>query len=110
MLVALVKLAHPFLLHTNRQTIRLMRDPDRLQKLLPAAPQLTVLGWGALARGGRGAKILNYVDLPYVEQDACRAAMRPYQVFPGMLCAGDIEKGKIDACQVNYNKFVNLTG
>ena len=63
------------------------------------APKLTVLGWGSLSEGGKSAKVLNYVDLPYIEHGTCKAAMNPYEVFDGMLCAGDIEKGKIDACQ-----------
>ena len=62
-------------------------------------PNLTVLGWGSLSEGGSSAKVLNYVKLPYIDHGTCKAAMNPYEVFDGMLCAGDIELGKIDACQ-----------
>jgi len=64
-----------------------------------SAPDLTVLGWGTLSEGGPLPRILNYVKLPYVDHGVCRAAMSPYPVFDEMLCAGDVEKGQIDACQ-----------
>ena len=100
---ALIKLVSPFRLHNARQTIRRMSDPNMLQKLIKRrpndAPELTVTGWGALYEGGSSAQVLNFVRLPYIEQNTCKRAMSPYQLFDGMLCAGDIEKGKIDACQ-----------
>ena len=98
---AIIKLEKPFRLHNFRQTIPRMQDPQMLQNLIQSkkSPSLTVLGWGSLSEGGKSAKVLNYVNLPYIDQGTCRAAMNPYEVFDGMLCAGDIEKGKIDACQ-----------
>ena len=61
--------------------------------------QMTVLGWGTLRQGGSTAKILNYVNLPYVGYQKCKKKMYPHTIYKSMMCAGDIEKGKIDACQ-----------
>jgi len=99
--IAIVKLRTPFTLHNRRQTIGMMEDRNMLQNLYneDSAPDLTVLGWGTLSEGGPLPRILNYVKLPYVEHGVCRAAMSPYPVFDEMLCAGDVEKGQIDACQ-----------
>ena len=98
---AIIKLKTPFTIHNARQTIQRMEDQDMLQNLINEnqKPNLTVLGWGSLAEGGPSAKTLNFVKLPYIDHGTCKAAMNPYEVFDGMLCAGDIEKGKIDACQ-----------
>jgi len=99
--IAIIKLKTPFTLHNARQTIQRMADKDMLQNLINEnhKPNLTVLGWGSLYEGGPSAKELNFVELPFIDHGICRAAMSPYEVFDGMLCAGDIEKGKIDACQ-----------
>ena len=84
-----------------RQTIQQMQDQNMLQNLINVnqAPELTVLGWGSLSEGGASAKVLNFVNLPYIDHGTCRAAMNPYKVFDGMFCAEDIVKGKIGACQ-----------
>jgi len=99
--IAIIKLETPFTIHNLRQTIDRMQDQDMLQNLFNEnqTPNLTVLGWGSLSEGGSSAKVLNYVKLPYIDHGTCKAAMNPYEVFDGMLCAGDIELGKIDACQ-----------
>jgi len=99
--IAIIKLETKFTIHNMRQTIQQMQDQNMLQNLINEnqAPELTVLGWGSLSEGGASAKVLNFVNLPYIDHGTCRAAMNPYKVFDGMLCAGDIEKGKIDACQ-----------
>jgi len=99
--IAIIKLKTPFTIHNARQTIQRMEDQEMLQNLINEnqKPNLTVLGWGSLAEGGPSAKTLNFVKLPYIDHGTCKSAMNPYEVFDGMLCAGDIEKGKIDACQ-----------
>jgi len=99
--IAIIKLKTPFKPHNARQTIHRMADKDMLQNMINEnhRPNLTVLGWGSVYEGGPAAKILNFVEVPYIDHATCRAAMNPYEVFDGMLCAGDIEAGKIDACQ-----------
>lgn len=71
---AIIKLKTPFVLHERRQTIRLMPDKDFLQRLYSKnkAPSLTVLGWGRLSFTGPPPKILNFVELPYVEPATCK--------------------------------------
>jgi len=54
------------------------------------------LGWGALTEGGFSPQILQKVWLPYVDDDACRAAYGQNAITDSMLCAGI---GGKDACQ-----------
>ena len=49
--------------------------------------------------GGQTAKVLRYVDLPYVGLDDCKRAMRPLSIFDSMVCAGYLKFGGKDACQ-----------
>ena len=60
-----------------------------------------MLGWGTMREGGRPAKILRYVELPYVSLKECRRAMRPHRIYDSMVCAGYVKYGGKDACQVN---------
>ena len=122
--IALIKLKKPFRPHNMRQTIPLMSDPRRLERELQQVkyylvrsfiyqtffPQnsrfkTTVLGWGTMREGGRPAKILRYVELPYVSLKECRRAMRPHRIYDSMVCAGYVKYGGKDACQVNKKYF-----
>jgi len=49
--------------------------------------------------GGQTAKILRYVDLPYVGLQKCKKAMYPLDIFDTMVCAGYLQFGGKDACQ-----------
>ena len=94
-----------------------MEDPNLFET--KASKQMTVLGWGTLYQGGPTAKILNYVNLPYVTMRSCRSAMRPHTIYDSMICAGDLRNGGIDACQgdsggplvyrVNSRMGINIT-
>ena len=59
----------------------------------------TVIGWGTMRSGGQTAKILRFVDLPYVGLDECKRAMRPLSIYDSMVCAGFLKFGGKDACQ-----------
>ena len=61
--------------------------------------RMTVLGWGTLREGGRPAKKLRWVEVPYVSHEECRRAMRPHKIYESMTCAGYIRQGGKDACQ-----------
>ena len=102
-LSAIIKLEHPFKLHSGRQVIARMAETNKFEKLHYGGhlgkEDMTVLGWGTLSEGGEAAKVLNYVSLPYVSNHECKRAMSPYSVLSGMMCAGDTKNGKIDACQ-----------
>ena len=80
-----------------------MSEVDVLERELeadhPQQIKMTVLGWGALQQHGFAARVLNYVNLPYVDRETCRRAMYPHRVFDNMICAGDIKYGGVDACQ-----------
>ena len=91
----------PFTVHSHRQLIPMMRDPMRLESALEQGGRVdtTVIGWGTMKSGGQTAKILRYVDLPYVGLSDCKRAMRPLSIFDSMVCAGFLKFGGKDACQ-----------
>jgi len=94
--IAIIKLRTPFALHPRRQTIQMMPETNFLEN---KGLRLTTLGWGTLSMGGQLPKILNFVELPYIDHATCKSVMKYYSIFEGSLCAGDVENGKIDACQ-----------
>ena len=79
----------------------MMRDPLALEKKLEEGSRVkvTVLGWGTMREGGRPAKELRWVEVPYVSHKECRRAMRPHKIYESMTCAGYIRQGGKDACQ-----------
>ncbi|XP_045025777.1 trypsin-1 [Daphnia magna] len=69
----------------------------------PAGIIVTVSGWGTTSSGGVISDTLRSVDVPVVDDDTCNrayggTAANP-EVYPSMLCAGDISNGGIDSCQ-----------
>ena len=78
-----------------------MRNPLTLENELARGERvlMTVLGWGTLGEGGRPAKKLRWVEVPYVSHEECRKLMRPHKIYDSMTCAGYINKGGKDACQ-----------
>merc|ERR1712173_134586 len=57
----------------------------------------TISGWGSRIEGGRGLFRLNQADVPFVDFKTCRSRYGDDFKY-GMLCAGDLEKGGVDAC------------
>ena len=79
----------------------MMRNPLTFENALSQGRQMTttVIGWGTMRSGGQTAKILRFVDLPYVGLDECKRAMRPLSIYDSMVCAGFLKFGGKDACQ-----------
>ena len=79
----------------------MMQNPRTLESAFSQGNQMmtTVIGWGTMRSGGQTAKVLRYVDLPYVGLDDCKRAMRPLSIFDSMVCAGFLKFGGKDACQ-----------
>jgi len=57
----------------------------------------TVSGWGSRTEDGRGTFKLHQADVPFVDFNICGSRYGD-DVKRGMLCAGDLEKGGVDAC------------
>merc|ERR1711962_1685771 len=61
-------------------------------------------GWGRTSYGGAPTDTLLSVTVPFVPNGVCKdeyakLSSKEIKVTPQMLCAGDIENGKIDSCQ-----------
>ena len=67
--------------------------------VVPLGQPLEATGWGALAEGGEGSKVLQKGSVPHVDTAICNAE-EAYngRIKSGMMCAGRTEGG-IDACQ-----------
>ncbi|XP_046450095.1 trypsin-1-like [Daphnia pulex] len=69
----------------------------------PSGLLLTVSGWGTTSLGGVISDQLRSVDIPVVDDAACNYAYggstQNPDVFPSMICAGDMSAGGIDSCQ-----------
>ena len=78
-----------------------MPNPRVFESALSQGREMTttVIGWGTMRSGGQTAKILRYVDLPYVGLQKCKKAMYPLDIFDTMVCAGYLKFGGKDACQ-----------
>lgn len=96
--LAILELDRHFTPSRTKQPIRMETAVDRFEEF-QGTYWLTVMGWGVLSDGGPRANVLNWVSVPYIRRDICRTAMSPFQVTLGMICAGDVYKGKVDACQ-----------
>lgn len=96
--LAILQLGTHFTPSKTKQVIKMETVVDRFEEV-QGTQWLTVMGWGVLAPGGPRAHVLNWVSVPYIGRERCRTAMSPYKVTGGMICAGDVYKGKVDACQ-----------
>ena len=73
-------------------------DPMALEK---KSQDLIAAGWGTTKSGGKVAKILRFVHLPYVSLADCKKAMGSGSIFDSSVCAGYVQLGAKDACQVD---------
>ena len=63
---------------------------------------LTVSGWGTTASGQSAyPDVLHKVDVPGVTNAVCSQKYGSGKISDQMLCAGDVVKGGIDACQLD---------
>lgn len=61
----------------------------------------TVTGWGLLNANGSPSKQLRKVDVPLVPFTECAKAYKDHPITEGMICAGVLNVGGKDACQVS---------
>jgi len=94
--IALIKLKESIDPNNERQIITRVMDPEALEK---KSQDLTAAGWGTTKSGGKTAKILRYVHLPYVSLADCKKAMGSGSIFDSSVCAGYVQLGAKDACQ-----------
>ena len=95
---ALIKLKESIDPNNERQIITRVMDPEALEK---KSQDLIAAGWGTTKSGGKVAKILRFVHLPYVSLADCKKAMGSGSIFDSSVCAGYVQLGAKDACQVD---------
>jgi len=89
---------------TNKIRVRLEAKaiflPNGKEKYTSESLFLTS-GWGYTTDGGFPSNILQSVTVPWIPHVVCKDAYQKLKkkITPQMMCAGDIENGKIDACQ-----------
>ena len=59
---------------------------------------LVASGWGRLSSGGSLPTVLQWVTVPYVNDELCNELNG--DVVGSMLCAGNVEVGGVDTCNV----------
>jgi len=91
---AIMELMNPIRIFSDAKAIFL---PDASDKYNDKSLFLTS-GWGLTKNGGEIASdVLLSVTLPFVQHGVCKD--RYSRLTPQMMCAGDMDKGKIDACK-----------
>lgn len=78
-----------------------------LNQAVAAGTPAVVTGWGSIQEGGSLPLQLQVVEVPIVSQEDCRAAYGSAAVTDRMICAGVLEEGGKDACQVE--QFISKT-
>lgn len=73
--------------------------PSLNQEIAAGTPAV-VTGWGSTVEGGSLPLQLQAVEVPIVSLDDCKAAYGSAAVTDRMICAGLLEEGGKDACQV----------
>ncbi|XP_030381083.1 transmembrane protease serine 9-like [Scaptodrosophila lebanonensis] len=63
----------------------------------PSGTKCEVTGWGSTYVGGPVSSVLMGVEVPIVSNAQCAAIYS--NTYPGMLCAGNVQNGGVDACQ-----------
>jgi len=89
---AIMELMNPISINAYAKAIFL---PDGSEKYNDKSLFLTS-GWGETSNGGQLSDVLLSVTLPFVPHGVCKDIWS--QLTPQMMCAGDIDKGKIDTC------------
>jgi trypsin len=84
---ALLKLDEP----VDVEPVPLNTDPEAELETLETA------GWGDT--GGEFPTVAQWVEVPFVDDEACESAYPGEVDAQTMLCAGDLENGGVDSCQ-----------
>lgn len=76
-----------------------IRDWDL--KFIVFTGELLVSGWGKLEDQGANPDVLQKVELPVVDDEACQAAYEELgdEIHESFICAGIVGVGGKDACQ-----------
>merc|ERR1711973_35700 len=90
---AILELTHPINMSSDAKAIFL---PNGKEKFNSESLFLTS-GWGLTSFGGDPSDTLLSVTVPWVPRGVCKDAYG-LQITPQMMCAGDMENGKIDTC------------
>lgn len=61
-----------------------------------------VAGWGLSYEGGTTSNVLQETTVPIITNAQCRATSYKTMIVDTMLCAGFVQTGGRDACQVGY--------
>jgi len=91
---AILELTHPINMSSDAKAIFL---PNGKEKYNQESLFLTS-GWGATSLGGFSSDTLLSVTVPCVPHGVCENLYPTGKITPQMMCAGDIENGKIDTC------------
>lgn len=62
-----------------------------------------VAGWGLTTQDGTVSSVLREVAVPIITNAQCRATSYKSMIVSTMLCAGYVNNGGKDACQVRKN-------
>jgi len=91
---AIMELMNPISITAYAKAIFL---PDGSEKYNDKSLFLTS-GWGETSNGGYLSDVLLSVTLPFVPHEVCKDIYYNPPLTPQQMCAGDIDKGKIDTC------------
>ena len=70
----------------------------------------TVAGWGATGQGASQSQVLRKVDVPIINNYDCNnKTTYTGKITDNMLCAGDLENGGKDSCQVIIKALQSVT-
>ncbi|CAG0920440.1 unnamed protein product [Notodromas monacha] len=91
--ICLLKLAEPLELNDAVQPIALPGDREEPEE----GDILIASGWGTTSSGGNLPEVLQWVRVPYVNDNVCDNLNGG--VAESMICAGNVEDGGVDTCQ-----------
>lgn len=100
--IALLRLDHPVPLVQSMRPVCLPSSP--LQQF--DFQRAIVAGWGLSHEGGTTSSVLQETIVPIITNAQCRATSYKSMIVDTMLCAGYVETGGQDACQVGVQLTV----
>ena len=100
--IALIKLAEPIPLGGGDNTVRPVCLPANNENDFDGLVATTA-GWGVTSQGGSQSKVLLKVDVPIISNKVCGSDQTQYngKITQNMICAGNLNEGGKDACQVD---------
>lgn len=95
------QLEEPLQFKTGVGSISLPSDSENYY----SGTKATVTGWGTLSSSGSLSNHLREVDVPLVPSSKCAQLYGRETITRRMICAGFIDSGGKDACQVICSNF-----